>query len=211
MKLVREILQSEKGKEMWSSVAPIYNNDAYNLYIFEAIGTVLDDFMDFVETLDKEVFPQSSTWSLELKEELHGIQPNGRLTQEQRIQNLIEEMNRYQTTTRDALENIINVHISDKSAKIYDVGNYHFIVEVPGDIDRDLCKIIEVVERNKPAHLDYEFLINVITDTYVGGAFEVGNILTIYPSTESRITAMQLIHVGSATHSITTLIIGGRP
>ena len=85
MKLVREILQSEKGKEMWSSVAPIYNNDAYNLYIFEAIGTILDDFTAFSESLDKEVFPQHSTWSLEIKEELHGIKPDGRLTRGSRF------------------------------------------------------------------------------------------------------------------------------
>lgn len=114
MKLVHEILQSEKGKEMWSSVAPIYNNDAYNLYIFEAIGTVLDDFTHFIESLDEEVFPQSSTWSLELKEELHGIKPDNRLTREQRIQNLLAEMNKYQTMTVQQLERLINNHVEKR-------------------------------------------------------------------------------------------------
>ena len=201
MKLVHEILQSEKGKEMWSSVAPIYNNDAYNLYIFEAIGTVLDDFTSFIESLDEEVFPQSSTWSLALKEELHGIEPDGRLTREQRIQNLIEEMNRYQTMTRTNLENIINAHVQNKSAVVHDTGNYHFVVEIPGDMERDIGRIIQAIERNKPAHLEYLFKDVITFATLLSAVSIGGERVEVFPGIATTSKSQGLISLFSSSQS----------
>lgn len=188
MKLVREILQSEKGKEMWSSVAPIYNNDAYNLYIFEAIGTVLDDFTNFIESLDEEVFPQSSTWSLELKEELHGIKPDNRLTREQRIQNLLAEMNKYQTMTVQQLERLINNHVEKRSAKVKELGDYRFAVQLDSSSDRDVPQIIQTIEENKPAHLTYRIENIVKGELFVGTISTAGETITIYPYQVGSIT-----------------------
>lgn len=188
MKLVHEILQSEKGKEMWSSVAPIYNNDAYNLYIFEAIGTVLDDFTDFIESLDDEVFPQSSTWSLELKEELHGIKPDGRLTREQRIQNLLAEMNKYQTMTVQQLERLINNHVEKRSAKVKELGDYRFAVQLDSSSDRDVPQIIQTIETNKPAHLTYTLENIVKGELFVGTISTAGETISIYPYQVGSIT-----------------------
>ena len=202
MKLVHEILQSEKGKEMWSSVAPIYNNDAYNLYIFEAIGTVLDDFTHFIESLDEEVFPQSSTWSLELKEELHDIEPNGRLTREQRIQNLIEEMNRYQTITRTNLENIINAHVRSKSAVVHDIGDYYFVVEIPGDTERDVGRIIQAIEKNKPAHLEYLFRDLMTFKTLLSTASIGGERTEVFPEIKIASANQGLSLLFSSSHLI---------
>ena len=188
MKLVHEILQSEKGKEMWSSVAPIYNNDAYNLYIFEAIGTVLDDFTHFIESLDEEVFPQSSTWSLELKEELHGIKPDNRLTREQRIQNLLAEMNKYQTMTVHQLERLINNHVEKRSAKVKELGDYRFAVQLDSSSDRDVPQIIQAIETNKPAHLTYTLENIVKGELFVGTISTAGETITIYPYQVGSIT-----------------------
>jgi len=207
MKLVREILQSEKGKEMWSSVAPIYNNDAYNLYIFEAIGTILDDFTAFSESLDKEVFPQHSTWSLEIKEELHGIKPDGRLTREQRIQNLIEEMNRYQTMTRTNLENIINAHVQNKNAVVHDIGDYYFIVEIPGDTERDIDRIVYAIERNKPAHLDYKFRNVFKNRVFLGTTAIGGEVVITQPFINNDISLTSKVYAGSGIHAIESNII----
>ena len=201
MKLVREILQSEKGKEVWSSVSPIYNNDAYNLYIFEAMGAVLDDFTDFIESLYKEMFPQYSTWSLELKEELHGIKSISK-SDVIRIQNLIEEMNRYQTVTPKQLENTINVHVKNKSATVQDLGGYYFMVRIPSDIDRDLQKITEVIERTKPAHLDYKLLTDIIVGVHIGATAQMGEILTIYPEMPTEVTTQLAVPVDAGTHYI---------
>lgn len=188
MKLVHEILQSEKGKEMWSSVAPIYNKDAYNLYIFEAIGTVLDDFTHFIESLDEEVFPQSSTWSLELKEELHGIKPDNRLTREQRIQKLLAEMNKYQTITVQQLERLINNHVEKRSAKVKELGDYRFAVQLDGSSDRDVPQIIQTIEANKPAHLTYTLENIVKGELFVGTISTAGETITIYPYQVGSIT-----------------------
>lgn len=188
MKLVREILQSEKGKEIWSSVSPIYNNDEYNLYIFEAIGNTLDVFTTFSESLDKEVFPQYSTWSLELKEEPHGIEPNGQLTRERRIQNLLAEMNKYQTMTVQQLERLINNHVEKRSAKVKELGDYRFAVQLDSSSDRDVPQIIQTIEVNKPAHLTYTLENIVKGELFVGTISTAGETITIYPYQVGSIT-----------------------
>ena len=56
-----------------------------------------------------------------------------------------------------------------------------------------------------------EIIINLNSHNqiYVGNTLEVGHTLTIYPSTPEHLTITSPIYSDSATHSITTLTIGG--
>lgn len=72
-------------------------------------------------------------------------------------------------------------------------------------------ELIKVLDPMLP--LNIYFLIDLLLDLsnqiYIGSTLEVGHTLTIYPNTTEHLTITSPIYSDSATHSITTLTIGG--
>lgn len=72
-------------------------------------------------------------------------------------------------------------------------------------------ELIKVLDPMLP--LNIYFLIDLLLDLsnqiYIGSTLEVGHTLTIYPGTPAHLTITSPIYSDSATHSITTLTIGG--
>lgn len=99
-------------------------------------------------------------------------------------------------------EDDANPYTFKANINVFDVG-----------INEDTYKMFERLIRhykNVRSWLE-EIIINLNSrnQIYVGSTLEVGHTLTIYPSTPEHLTITSPIYSDSATHSITTLTIGG--
>lgn len=99
-------------------------------------------------------------------------------------------------------EDDANPYTFKANINVFDVG-----------INEDTYKMFERLIRhykNVRSWLE-EIIINLNSHNqiYVGSTLEVGHTLTIYPSTPEHLTITSPIYSDSATHSITTLTIGG--
>ena len=99
-------------------------------------------------------------------------------------------------------EDDANPYTFKANINVFDVG-----------INEDTYKMFERLIRhykNVRSWLE-EIIINLNSrnQIYVGSTLEVGHTLTIYPSTLEHLTITSPIYSDSATHSITTLTIGG--
>lgn len=149
------------GKEMLESVTPIYNEDDYALSIFEANGRIMDGIRVVIEQTRDQIFPQRATWTLGYWEEMLGIKTKKNLTDLERVQKVLFELNKYFPITRNRMEQIVNVHIQNKDARVIeDRGEYSFTIQIPSENLVITADIHKDVEEAKPAHLAY--LISVL-------------------------------------------------
>lgn len=82
--LMRQILTNEKAQEIIDYVSQIYGDSYVGLWMFQAIGTVLEPGCDLSDALMVETSPATATLLLPYYEQEYGLQPDPSFTIEQR-------------------------------------------------------------------------------------------------------------------------------
>lgn len=156
-------ITTETGRDMLQSVTPIYNNDELALAVFEANGRVMDEIRQVISNLKQEMYPQHATWTIGYWESMLGIKTNKNLSDAERVRKVLFELNKYFPITRNRMEQIVNVHVQNRNAKVIeDRGEYSFTIEIPSENVIITADIHRDVEEAKPAHLAY--MISVLAD-----------------------------------------------
>ncbi|WP_060210305.1 putative phage tail protein [Sporosarcina koreensis] len=156
-------ITTETGRDMLQSVTPIYNNDELALAVFEANGRVMDEIRKVIKDLKHEMFPQHASWTLGYWESMLNIKTNKNLSDAERVQKILFELNKYFPITRKRMEQIVNVHVQNRDAKVIeDRGEYSFTIQIPSENLIITADIHRDVEEAKPAHLAY--MISVLAD-----------------------------------------------
>lgn len=141
------------GNRMVRSVSPIYDIDDYVLAIFEANGKVMNEISQVIEGLKREMYPQNATWTLSYWEDMLGIEYQKLPSDDERVQRVLFELNKYFTVTRHRLENIVNTFIDKKNALVEEVDEeYAFTIIIPVE-SKMSPGLRNAVEEVKPAHL----------------------------------------------------------
>ncbi|WP_282570623.1 putative phage tail protein [Sporosarcina sp. NCCP-2222] len=149
------------------SVTPVYDKDELALAVFEANGRVMDEITKVIKNLKHEMYPQHATWTVGYWESMLGIKTNKNLSDAERIQKVLFELNKYFPITRNRMEQIVNVHVQNRNAKVIeDRGEYSFTIEIPSENVIITADIHRDVEEAKPAHLAY--MISILAERVTG-------------------------------------------
>ena len=153
--LRQSILTNDLGDTMLRTVAPIYDKSKAALYLFQALGIVLQKETDFVANdFIAQMFPQTATWGIDEWEYEFGITTDKSKTLEQRRAFLISVMFKKTPLTPFRIKQIVK-GITGIDCDIYE--NYApntFSVTVRGYF-KNVYLIKEVLDQKAPAHLNY--------------------------------------------------------
>ena len=161
--LMQSILTSETAKKIIDWVSPIYGNSYVGLWIFQAIGAVLDDVDKIAEQLLYETTPRTTELLIDYWERAYGITSDPSMSIEQRREQLISKKLKRGPCNPSRLAAAVSVALGGVEVDIDEhVDTNTFLVNVR-DVVPSLVPAIAVLERMKPAHLVYQ--IRVATQT----------------------------------------------
>lgn len=156
--LMDEILTSPMAQKIIQLVSPIYGEAYTVLWLYQAIGTILDKMDEWTGSLQDQVLPQTATWSIPYWEEQYGIVSDPRLSTEQRRINILQRCRNKSQINPKRMEDILK-SISGFSTEITEnVAKNTFMVTIHGHIE-DLTHVKEAIREMKPAHLIYQIVI----------------------------------------------------
>ena len=206
------MIASAKGKRFLEYISPIYEQSIIMQAIMEAIGTEWDDVGRLTDEVFAQLFPQTATWGIVYWERLVGIPRNDSLSIEQRRTRVLTQMQIRWPMTKERMEQLVRTFSKDKQAYIRQFFNeYRFEVLFNLTQPVDLGTVYEVIEEAKPAHLSYSLVAKLRQgekSIYVGSAMLVGEEITVYPWSVTRLTGTGKVYIATG-HStgadITTL------
>lgn len=144
---------------MLSYILPIYQNDEYTQNIFQANGKEMDDLWNAVHEMRKQVFPQKATWTLSYWEHLLGIDHKSKLSESERRKHIIMELNKYFPVTKERIQKIASVYVSDGHVEVIESYNeYKIIIRfvLQGNILPSYEDVMTVLGDIIPAHLSLD-------------------------------------------------------
>lgn len=160
--LMEEILRSPMAQKIIQTVSPIYGEAYTVLWLYQAIGTILDKMDEWTGSLQDQVLPQTATWSIPYWEELYGITPDDSLSAEVRRANILKKYRRKSQINPKRMEDAIS-SISGYATEITEnVAKNTFEILIRGYVE-DLTEIKNAVREMKPAHLIYEIVMADLT------------------------------------------------
>lgn len=203
-----DIVKTDTGMRMLRAVTPIYDDDEYQLSIFNANGLIMEQVLQAVEELRNGVFIGNATWSLVYWEQLFQINPTDNQTIEQRRRNIILKMNEYFPVTRRRMESIVDTFTENGGVAIDDErGDYIFEISLKNSGAVDLIEMTAAIEETKPAHLDYKIIQENDSSTFFGLASLLGDETTIYPWRPTELKIDTKINISAASQSHETLAV----
>lgn len=150
-----KILQSEAAKRIIDYVSDVYGESYVGLWLFQVIGTAIDEVNLIVMGLYDEIFSETAEKLLPYWEKEYGIISDDTLTLEERRANIKAKMQMMAPINPAKLENILSDTVGKKVMITEVSGSNKIIIDVIGYVD-DLTGMKEIIERLKPAHVIYE-------------------------------------------------------
>lgn len=160
--LMRQILTNEKAQEIIDYVSPIYGESYVGLWIYEAIGTVLDEIYQISEQLRYETNPATSTLLLSYWEKQYGIATDTSLTPEQRQKRIISRIESRTACNPKVLASAISAALNGAPVDITEnVAQNTFRVNIRQGVPNP--EVAEaVINQMKPAHLIYQLMVALL-------------------------------------------------
>lgn len=157
--LMEKILTSEKAQEMIDFVSPIYGNSYVALWIFQAVGTILDEVYSIAERLRYEANPSTSELLLSYWEKHYKIPIDNSLITQQRQLRLSSKIQSRGPCNPQKLAAAVSVALGGAKVEITEnVAKNTFLVNIR-DVVYDPTPAVAVLERMKPAHLIYQMQV----------------------------------------------------
>lgn len=181
--LMEKILTSEMGQKMLSEVSPRYGNAYVVLWLFQVMGLEMDKAMEWAETFQDQVVPQTATWSIGYWEKQYGIISDDSLTIEQRRQNVVNLMTGKQPMTPYRMKNIAEAETGFDCRVEENTGVNTFTLYVnalPEDVDIE--SLSKAIKKAKPARLVCNIIFENAVEqatTYVGTAIQQAKTITL--------------------------------
>ena len=174
--LMRSILTSKTAQKIIDYVSPIYGDSYVGIWIFQAIGTVLDDVCDVAEQLRYETSASTAELLLDYWERRYGLAVDKSLTVEQRRARILAKMQSRGPCTPTRLATAVSAALGGVKVEITEnVARNTFHVLIRGAVD-SLDPAVAVIERMKPAHLIYT--INVSVQNYAPAEMKPAIVMT---------------------------------
>lgn len=161
--LMRSILTDEMAKEIIDWVPPVYGDSYVGLWIFQTIGTLIGEIRNICEELMYETTPATATLLLDQWEDQYCLPRDSSLTVEQRRNRILQKRVSRGPCNPETLAIAVSNALGGIPVEIQEnVGKNKFAVVFPSVVE-DVTPAIPVLERMKPAHLIYDFLVGAQT------------------------------------------------
>lgn len=163
--LMRSILTSKTAQKIIDYVSPIYRDSYVGLWLFQAIGTALDDVCDIAEQLRNETNASTAELLLDLWEKRYGLPVDSSLPVEQRRARILEKQQPKGACNPARLEAAVSAALGGVKVVVTEnIQTNRFHVHIYGEVDT-LDPAVAVIERMKPAHLIYGINVSVQNST----------------------------------------------
>ena len=165
--LMEEILTSPQAQKIIDYVSPIYGESYVFLWLFQAIGMILDEGESFPEEFANQVTPVTATWSLEFWEKEYGITPDPDWTIEQRRIYIIDRITSRKPINPKRIKDLVSEFYGFDSEIIENSAKNTFTVLIRGYVT-NIDKIKAAINEIKPAHLlcDYKLEAPTTIENY---------------------------------------------
>lgn len=165
--LMRRILTNPKAQEIIDYVSPIYGESYVGLWIYQAIGTVLDEVCTIAEQLRYETNASTSEILLELWERRYGLLTDTTQTPEQRRARILAKKQSKGACNPARLAAAVSAALGGVQVEVVEnAARNTFHVHVLEPVD-STAPAVAVIDKMKPAHLIYEItvLMRAATET----------------------------------------------
>ena len=171
--LREKILDNELGNQMLDMVAPIYDRSEVALYLFQALGIVLQKEYDFIiYDFIEQIFIQTATWGLDRWEEEYDIVPDPSWDYDKRRENILFTLQyKAPITPKKIADRITGLVGIPTEVKESDVHNTIDIL-IKGYI-RDFAKVRKMIDRVLPAHLIYTLIAHYVVDSQLVNRYAI--------------------------------------
>jgi hypothetical protein len=174
--MMREILKNKTSQRIIDFVSPIYGNSYVGLWIYQAIGVVVDEVCDIADNLRYETTPSTSDLLLDYWENHYKIPRDNSLTVEQRQNRLLTKIRSRGGCSPVRMAAAISSSLGGVKVDIEEnVGKNTFLVNIREVVD-SIAPAVSVVERMKPAHLVYQ--MRVATRTVAQSEIDIAIAMT---------------------------------
>lgn len=161
--MMREILTSEIAQEMIDYVTPKYGESYVGLWLFQAIGAVMDKVFNIAVALRDETTPATATLLLDYWEDCYAIPRNRNLNVQQRRDRILAKIQSRGPCTPDKLAFAVSTALGGVPVDITEnVAKNTFLVNIREAVP-SITPAVAVLERMKPAHLIYK--MQIVTQT----------------------------------------------
>lgn len=164
--LMRSILTNETAQRIIDFVSPVYGDSYVGLWLFQAIGVLLNDICTISDQLRYETNASTSDLLLDCWEKQYGIPADSTLTKEQRRARIINRKKSRGPCNPKKLEDAVSIAYGGVEVNITEnVAQNTFLVNIR-DVVPSLLPAVAVLERMKPAHLVYQIRVatQIVTD-----------------------------------------------
>lgn len=165
--LMEAILTNKKAQEIIDYVSSIYGESYVGLWLFQAIGTVLEEICDNAAALRYDSIPSTTDLLLPLWEDHYGLPRDDSLTKEQRRRRLTAYISASGPCNPSVLSEAVSVVLGGAEVDITEnVAKNTFRVNVRDAVE-DYKPMVAELSKRKPAHLIYEIRAHALANTDV--------------------------------------------
>lgn len=161
--LMQQILTNPKAQEIIDYVSRIYGESYVGLWMYQAIGTVLDKLYQTSEQMMSETSPVTADILLKSFENEYNIPVDTSLTLEQRRGQLLAMLQSRGSCTPSRLAKAVSSVLGGVRVDVTErTGKNRFTVNIR-EVVPSIVPAVAVIEQMKPAHLIY--VLQVATQT----------------------------------------------
>ena len=170
------------AQEIIQYVSPIYGEAYAVLWLYQVIGTVLDEMNEWTDTLADQVVPQTATWSLPYWEEQYHIVTDSMWTYERRRKNIVNKCRTRAPINPHKMESIVSVAAGADARVEEHTGKNKFTVYISAEERMvDEAFVRKEIDAAKPADLIYDIVYEryVVGSSYIGGTIQTAKEITL--------------------------------
>lgn len=200
--MMRAILQNETAQEIIDYVSQIYGESYVALWVYEVIGTALNEAIGLANALRDEAGPGTSDFLLDYWEDHYGLPRDSTLTTEQRRAWLLQKIQDRAPINPTKLAKAISDAVGGAPTSIDEnTAKNTFEVTIQGP-PTSIDRAWSVLNRKKPAHL----LVNVnVKIPFIGaerfGGFFASIVQMPVPELQDSIAFAGTVRVGTGRGS----------
>lgn len=159
--LMQQILTNEKAQEIIDYVSQVYGQSYVGLWIYQAIGTVLDEMYQSAEQMMQETSPATADLLLKAWETEYGVPTDSTLTVAQRRNRILARTQSRGSCTPQRLATAVSSALGGAPVDVIErTAKNTFTVAVREYIP-SIVPAVAVIERMKPAHLMYNLIVSL--------------------------------------------------
>lgn len=165
---------NETAQDMLSMISPIYENSYVGKWIFQVMGEDVGKAKKLIINLEKELFPETASWTLPYWEAAYGLEKGDLIPLEERRTRILEKRNSHYPMNPARLSDLLKNRYGRGFEIIEISGTYTFLIKISqGNVGIDFVKLFDFVDRLKPSHISYSAMLDLNDKLNISAGFAV--------------------------------------